>query len=39
MSMMTTVQLIAIYSRLKQVFEYNSDSFHSKILMCVGDMA
>ena len=39
MSMMTTVQLTAIYSRLKQVFVYNSDLFHSKILLCIGDIA
>jgi hypothetical protein len=39
MSMITTVQLTSIYSRLKQVSEYNSDPFHSKILLCVGDMA
>ena len=37
--MMTTIQLIAIYSMLKQASEYNLDPFHSKILLCVGDMA
>jgi hypothetical protein len=39
MSMMTTIQLTTIYSRLKQVSKYNSDLFHSKILLCMGDMA
>jgi Cdc6-like AAA superfamily ATPase len=39
MSMMTIVQSIAIYSRLKQVSEYNSNPFHSKIFLCVGNMA
>jgi hypothetical protein len=39
MSMMTLVQLTAIYSRFKQAPKYNSNLFHTKILLCTSEMA